>query len=179
MLATPFICHLFKSRALIEMIKIRFKIILVLTSFNMQQKVSSKKLQRALISLMLHKMNSMGFYAAGYIARDPKMGVEPCPYFHWWRLRVGPLHPTNSTNQNHTSSKLWGGWGGGGWGEGGTGFRHAFRTPQRRLQECVTRWHQNTEGTKSIYMAAAGMTFKTSLPKYSNSGCMFLLLLKT
>lgn len=91
------------------------------------------------------------------------MGVEPCPYFHWWTLRVGPLHPSNSTNQNHTSS------GGGVW------LWHASG-PQRRLQECVTRWHQNTEGTKSVNMAAAGMKCKTSLPKYSNSGCIFFVV---
>ena len=123
----------------------------------------STKLPRRLITLTWFRWY-VTFYA-GFIARPPKMGVEPCPYFHWWRLRVVPLHPSYITNQNHTPSnpQLPAGL------KGTVGW--VSRSSVRGLQECVTH-----TGVKTVRPHQSIWLQGWQIIKYSSSGSMVALL---
>lgn len=57
----------------------------------------------------LNKLNSFGMFYVGFIARPPKMGVEPCPYFDWWMLRDVPYTPLTSLTRTIPPQTLNGG----------------------------------------------------------------------
>lgn len=56
-----------------------------------------------------NKLNSFGMFYVGFIARPPKMGVEPCPYFDWWMLRDVPYTPLTSLTRTIPPQTLNGG----------------------------------------------------------------------
>ena len=92
----------------------------------------------------LNKLNSFGIFYVGFIARTPKMGVEPCPYFDWWMLRDVPYTPLTSLTRTIPPQTLNGG---------------NYRPKDRRSGTALTQICRRTELCVNV---AAWMTVKST-----------------